>query len=93
MEVAVENLLSAWHHSGCLETQCALMGLQDPVCHRGELLIIRHRDLRIVSIFRAGWEEPEDGERLHKVSSDRELSRILVLGQASLCPCLACYVF
>lgn len=32
------------------------------------------RDLMIVSIFREGWEEPEDGERPHKVSSDRELS-------------------
>lgn len=36
-----------------------------------------------------GWEEPEDGERSHKVSSDRELSRILVLGQASLWLCQA----
>lgn len=43
----------------------------------------------IMSIFREGWEEPEDGERPHKVSFDRELSRILVLGQASVWPCLA----
>lgn len=47
----------------------------------------------MVCVFREGWEEPEGGERPHKVSSDGEPSRILALSQASLWPCLACRVF